>query len=323
LRCDQNEETLLISWRYIYETLYTVAITLCKFSILLFYSRIFKEKKFKIALWITASVVIAWFLAIEISVILTCRPVSALWVLTEDGTCINFTMFFVGSGTPNVILNFIILVLPLPSIWALDIERKHKVALSSVFLLGGFVVIVSIVRVAILGNLNLVDLTWNYVDAALWTSVEPAVAVVSASLPILRSLFIWRRKTSSLQKSSVKASMASGHHGHNAAASHHRRGGNESNGRIGSFTSSHPLNELSADNEPWGRAEDRQGPKSEKGAAMVDMSMRKDLSSTTEEEEEEEGIALQDLQMREVRNQHQGVSTERKGRHPSVAELYG
>ena len=121
---------------YAYETVYTIAITLAKYSILLFYSRIFKEHYFKLALWATAGIVTAWFVAIELSVLLECIPIHSLWDF-GPGHCIDLQAFFLGSGIPNVILNTVILVLPLPMIWTLQIERSQKIALSSVFLLGG------------------------------------------------------------------------------------------------------------------------------------------------------------------------------------------
>ncbi|MCJ1286890.1 hypothetical protein MMC26_006236 [Xylographa opegraphella] len=232
---------------YAYETVYTIAITLAKYSILLFYSRIFKEHYFKIALWVTAGIVTAWFVAIELSVLLECIPIHSLWDF-GPGHCINLKAFFLGSGIPNVILNAVILVLPLPMIWTLQIERSQKIALSSVFLLGGFIVIVSIVRVVILNGLEEVDITWEFVNAGLWTSVEPAIGVCSACLPIMRSLFIRRRNTSNVAspRSEAKRSV------HSALSVRSTKMPDKEH-RVGSFTSHMPLNELSADGElPWG-----------------------------------------------------------------------
>ena len=56
---------------------------------------------------------------------------------------------------------------------------------------------VSIVHIKILSDLHEQDLTWNYVDASIWSAAEPSIGVVSASLPSLRPLFarlIWGRK---------------------------------------------------------------------------------------------------------------------------------
>ena len=35
-------------------------------------------------------------------------------------------------------------------------------------------------------KLTQVDITWNYADAAVWSAVEPNVAVISACLPMLQ-----------------------------------------------------------------------------------------------------------------------------------------
>ncbi|MCJ1405072.1 hypothetical protein MMC11_008298 [Xylographa trunciseda] len=232
---------------YAYETVYTVGITLTKYSILLFYSRIFKERYFKLALWVTTGIVTVWFVAIELSVLLECIPIHALWDF-GPGQCIDLKAFFLGSGVPNVILNVVILVLPLPMIWTLQIERSQKIALSSVFLLGGFIVIVSIVRVVILNSLEEVDITWEFVNAGLWTSVEPAIGVCSACLPIMRSLWIRSRDSADAPspRSEAKRSV------HSALSIRSTKMPDKEN-RVGSFTSHTALNELSADGElPWG-----------------------------------------------------------------------
>ena len=104
---------------------------------LLFYSRIFKTHYFRIALWITAGLVTAWFISVEISVLANCVPIHALWDFTPGAQCIDLNAFFLGAGIPNILLNVIILVLPLPMIWTLSIEPMQKLALSGVFLLGG------------------------------------------------------------------------------------------------------------------------------------------------------------------------------------------
>ena len=47
----------------------------------------------------------------------------------------------------------------------------------------------SIYRLTLLLKLTQVDITWNYADAAVWSAVEPNVAVISACLPMLRPVF--------------------------------------------------------------------------------------------------------------------------------------
>jgi hypothetical protein len=121
---------------YIYESIYTISITCIKVSILLFYSRIFKERPFQIALWLTLGVTLAWFVAVELAVIFECHPIYALWTFTPNA-CVDLHKFVIGSGVPNVLLNTVILMLPVPMIWTLDIQNRHKLVLSGVFMLGG------------------------------------------------------------------------------------------------------------------------------------------------------------------------------------------
>jgi hypothetical protein len=121
---------------YVYETMYTLSVAVTKYSILLFYSRIFTERPFRIALRIAFTLVTLWLIAIEISVLAECVPVSGLWDLSQPARCINVQHFFVGAGIPNVLLNVIIVCLPIPMIWTLEIEKKHRWALSGVFSLG-------------------------------------------------------------------------------------------------------------------------------------------------------------------------------------------
>ena len=126
---------------YAYEVIYGLSIGLTKISILLFYSRIFKDRTFKLALYVTLGLVAAFTFAIEVAVLAQCQPAHALWDITyTPRKCMDLRTFFIGSGVPNIILNVIILVLPLPMVWALEIERRHKLALSGVFLLGGLYV---------------------------------------------------------------------------------------------------------------------------------------------------------------------------------------
>ena len=53
---------------------------------------------------------------------------------------------------------------------------------------------ISVVRLVVLGRLENVDVTWNYVNAAIWSAAEPAMGVIAACIPAMRPLFalIWR-----------------------------------------------------------------------------------------------------------------------------------
>lgn len=108
---------------------------------------------------------------------------------------------------------------------------------------------VSIARVVVLANVSLVDITWNFVDAGIWTSVEPSIAVVSACLPILRSLWIWnRRRTQAKSTNTMQTRSRSPMQSSNGK---HYPFQTDRKIRNDSFTT--PINELPADNDQqWG-----------------------------------------------------------------------
>lgn len=63
----------------------------------------------------------------------------------------------------NGVLSFagdlVILSLPIPMIWKLQIDSRRKAALSAMFLLGGFVCLTSILRFVALAKINIKDIT--------------------------------------------------------------------------------------------------------------------------------------------------------------------
>lgn len=165
--------------------------------------------------------------------------------------------------------------------------------------------VVSIIRVVILANIDQVDITCKllsassgyyrtkplmhlageFVDAGMWTSVEPAIGVVSACLPIMRSLWIrFCHHDSVPHQSEVKQSTKSTIRSLKIA---------DKRERIHSYTSHTPLNELSAEGElQWGnhvniyspkrtsnRTSENSGAGGEDEIAMEDLPIQRDLEA--------------------------------------------
>lgn len=53
--------------------------------------------------------------------------------------CVNLQRFFVGTNVPNIVLDFLILIAPLHSIWRLRLPNKRKIIVSGNFDAGGWV----------------------------------------------------------------------------------------------------------------------------------------------------------------------------------------
>ncbi len=119
------------------EILYIVGFALVKLSVLLFYRRIFPGHRFKQALWIVAFLVVGWGVSMTFTSALQCIPIRKSWNPSIPGKCINLHAYYFGQAIPNSITDGIILLLPLPSLWKLQVPRSQKVALIVIFFLGG------------------------------------------------------------------------------------------------------------------------------------------------------------------------------------------
>ncbi|KAL8698796.1 MAG: hypothetical protein Q9224_001689 [Gallowayella concinna] len=166
---------------FISEISYTIIICSIKFSLLAFYWRIFKQSKIRIPIYVLGFIILI--------TILQCQPVSDFWnrfSRTAEGPfhcAVNVNQFFCGNSIPNIVTDAALLVLPIPFIWQLHLPRAQKLGLTSIFILGIFVIGVSIARFTVIINLDLAspDVTWNFVNTQIWTGVESHVGIICVS----------------------------------------------------------------------------------------------------------------------------------------------
>ncbi|KAJ5197853.1 uncharacterized protein N7498_006970 [Penicillium cinerascens] len=86
-------------------------------------------------------------------------------------------------------LDVLILCLPYPIAWRLQTTARQKFILTGMFLLGGFVVVFSILRITSFNFPNLEDQSYVATDSSTWSSIEQSVGIICACLPTLRPLF--------------------------------------------------------------------------------------------------------------------------------------
>ncbi|MCJ1228021.1 hypothetical protein MMC12_004680 [Toensbergia leucococca] len=143
---------------------------------------------FKRPLIIMGALVTAWWLASGVATILECIPIQAFWNTSVSGHCFNLQAFFIGTIVPSIVIDIIILIMPMPLIWNIHIERSQKLSMCGIFALGGFECVTAIVHLVYLVRTTQVNGSSYYVDAMVWTAVEPSIGVVSACLPSMRPL---------------------------------------------------------------------------------------------------------------------------------------
>ena len=123
------------------EVVYDTSITIIRMSVLLFYHRIFgKDNRFRIALWITMAILVAWYIAITALAVFQCSPVQKQFDYTIPGHCLSFYGTFIGVTAPNFFIDVVLLLLPVPMLWKLKIKKTKKFALTANFLLGYWLV---------------------------------------------------------------------------------------------------------------------------------------------------------------------------------------
>ncbi|KAK6435284.1 hypothetical protein LTR95_008530 [Oleoguttula sp. CCFEE 5521] len=184
-------------WFYICQICYKCAIWPTKVSILLMYLRIFGDTpsiraygmKFRhLALGLMAFVVMI-FIATSIVGVFACTPVRFSWDKSiAGGHCVQQIPWWYSYAALNISTDIAILALPMPLIQGLmQIKKRQKLILTGIFLLGGFVCVVTIVRMTTLKTgSGAADPTYNGVDTLQWTGVETNVGLICACLPLLR-----------------------------------------------------------------------------------------------------------------------------------------
>lgn len=175
------------------ELLFFTCLALIKLSVLAMYYRIFPTRFMKWGCAVLGSMTVAWWIAVMLVTVFQCLPIHKYWDLATPGKCVNANIFYISTnGVPNIIMDAMILCLPTYEVYKLHVSRKMKFAIGANFLVGALVIIASIIKLKVMVNLYYLgptaDVTYYLADLIIWVEVEPAVGIISASLPTLRPI---------------------------------------------------------------------------------------------------------------------------------------
>ena len=108
-----------------------------KTSLLLFYVRLFPDRRMRMVAYITAAIQWSFCIASTIVDIDTCTPLKYFWdKAIPGGHCINTHVFYIVGSTMQLVTDVVVLLIPLPVVWSLQIGVPRKIGLSVIFLLG-------------------------------------------------------------------------------------------------------------------------------------------------------------------------------------------
>ncbi|KAL8674378.1 MAG: hypothetical protein Q9168_001238 [Polycauliona sp. 1 TL-2023] len=87
LSLDHISKFLLNDWTI--QLIFATAITVTRFSLLVFYHRIFPVKRFTIVAIITGCILMAWWIGFIFAIVFSCRPVASFWNKALIDHCVN------------------------------------------------------------------------------------------------------------------------------------------------------------------------------------------------------------------------------------------
>lgn len=79
---------------------------------------------------------VAWLVGMILGTAFNCNPVARNWDTSLPGNCGPTSSIWIASVVPSVFIDLLVLILPIPRIWAIKTSRSRKVGLSVVFVLG-------------------------------------------------------------------------------------------------------------------------------------------------------------------------------------------
>ncbi|KAK4195139.1 hypothetical protein QBC40DRAFT_289578 [Triangularia verruculosa] len=177
--------TKLYQTTYAFVIVYITCISATKVSILLFYRRVFGTN----VIWYIVFVFTwAHWAEVTITWLAGCRPMDYYWRQYTDptatGSCIDAPLFYFCNGIIGLVIDVAILLVPIPTIWKLNMPTTKKVFVGGILLLGGFVCVASAIRIVMMDQLvKSPDFTWAMSKVFIWSCCEPFIGIVCACLP--------------------------------------------------------------------------------------------------------------------------------------------
>ncbi|KAL8721382.1 MAG: hypothetical protein Q9225_001929 [Loekoesia sp. 1 TL-2023] len=145
-----EKEHLAEKYKYGFQTTEKIAFGLIKLSFLFLWRRIFGHVRiFNTISWVMIAVVSAWSLTFFLATVFQCgvkwnlnwAPITAF--LTQCSNTLNMLTVFT---TTDIITDLLIIAMPIPMIWSLQMSIRRKVAVSGMFLVGIFAISAGIAR---------------------------------------------------------------------------------------------------------------------------------------------------------------------------------
>ncbi|OHW98261.1 integral membrane protein [Colletotrichum incanum] len=174
------------------QTLFLFASGLSKLSILTSYLRIAPlGSSFRRLTWMAMFVIFALLWIFLIVLWTQCLPAWHYWdLLVDNRNCLDEWPPLAGQTITTVATDFLVYILPIPTLFRLRLPATQRVVLLLLFSLGTVVVVAGVMRTYWVHYVEeeTYDVTWEGFDLWIWTALEANLAVVCGCVPVLRRL---------------------------------------------------------------------------------------------------------------------------------------
>ncbi|KAI0870305.1 hypothetical protein GGS24DRAFT_493099 [Hypoxylon argillaceum] len=171
------------------EATYVSAIAFIKFSALALYCKSFPMRKLQYCVWGFIIFVVGWAMSGAVVAIFQCNSIDNVWQPEAQELCIDFGLRNLISGIINSVTNILIVAIPIPLVWNLQITKQNKWLVLVPFAVGGSVCVIGIIRLPYSISIGTTDATWDVVPSTIVSVVEIAVGMLAVSIPTYHPLY--------------------------------------------------------------------------------------------------------------------------------------
>lgn len=202
LKLSMKQITALLKAYYVTFFTYVMSTACIKISLILQFLRIFTTGHMRYVCFALLSTTALWGLASVILALIPCWPVKGAWELLTPTKCWAFSIrdskSMVTSNEThaviNMVLDILVLLTAVKLLFAAQIEKKQRVGLSVMLVLGSLVTTCSIVRLVTMvqnkaGTAPNFDPTYETSITVILSAVEVQGAVICASIPFFWPVF--------------------------------------------------------------------------------------------------------------------------------------
>ncbi|KAJ6020788.1 hypothetical protein N7540_006292 [Penicillium herquei] len=118
-----------------------------------------------------------------------------MWDLTVKGTCGDGTALMYTSAGFNLVIDLVVIALPMPVIWTLQMPKDRKAGVIGAFLLGLITAGINIGRLFQIKLCDQTNMTFCALDGNILVAAEMCAGIIVSCAPMMGAIF-WRNRTS-------------------------------------------------------------------------------------------------------------------------------